>query len=91
MSTRHKVTSLLAMSFHIMFYLPVMYCNVLHCTCTVKCTVYFTVNDLTNGLVRILANLESNRVCRQSQNFHSKKPVRKILIFFNSLMSRIRF
>ena len=36
---------------------------------------------LCNGLVRILANLEPNRVCRQSQNFHSKKPVRKIIIF----------
>ena len=42
---------------------------------TVKFRVNYTVNDLTNGLVRILANLESNRVCRQSQNFHSKKPV----------------
>ena len=49
------------------------------------------IATIANGLVRILANLESNRVCRQSQNFHSKKPVRKILIFFNSLMSRIRF
>ena len=59
--------------------------------CTVKCGVYFTVNDLINGLVRILANLEPNRVCRQSQNFHSKKPVQKIIIFFNSLMFRITF
>ena len=59
--------------------------------CTVNCGVYFTVNDVINGLVRILANLEPNRVCHQSQNFHSKKPVQKIIIFFNSLTSRITF
>ena len=45
------------------------------CHCTLKCGVYFTVNDLINGFVIILANLEPNRVCHQSQNFHSKKPV----------------